>query len=377
MQKRYQVFISSTFRDLVDERQAVLKAVLEIDHMPAGMELFPASDETAWHLIRDVIDASDYYVLIIGGRYGSLDSTGLGYTEKEYDYAVTCKRPVIPLLHENPDNLPREKTDTEEAAWKKLQAFRSKVELRHTCVYWSSIDQLKAKVIVALTAATKRYPAVGWVRADQVPTEATVAEILSLRDKIAELKAEIAQRSTSPPIGTEDLAHGDDRFECTLSFVARPENDPYPHNSDKKYSIVVDPTWNKLFSLVAPSMIQETKDASLHQALQRCFIAEARAALAGNTRLKRLEFREFEVPGQDIQTCLVQLRALGLIEESTRKRSVRDTGQYWQLTPYGQTLLVQLRAIRRTLPEQRIPSLTTVTNGEISVEGNDQPGKSG
>ena len=51
MEKRYQVFISSTFRDLIDERQAVLRAVLELDHMPAGMELFPAADDSAWQLI--------------------------------------------------------------------------------------------------------------------------------------------------------------------------------------------------------------------------------------------------------------------------------------------------------------------------------------
>jgi hypothetical protein len=73
MQKRYQVFVSSTFTDLKDERQAVLKAILELDHMPAGMELFPATDDSAWQLIKDVIDTSDYYALIIGGRYGSLD----------------------------------------------------------------------------------------------------------------------------------------------------------------------------------------------------------------------------------------------------------------------------------------------------------------
>ena len=95
MEKRYQVFISSTFRDLLRERQAVLKAVLEFDHMPAGMELFPASDDAAWQLITDVIDASDYYVVIIGGRYGSLDDAGIGYTEKEYDYAVSLKKPVM------------------------------------------------------------------------------------------------------------------------------------------------------------------------------------------------------------------------------------------------------------------------------------------
>src|SRR5688572_750696 len=134
MEKRFQIFISSTFHDLVDERQAALKAILELDHMPAGMELFPAVDDTAWQLIKDVIDASDYYVLIIGGRYGSMDEAGIGYTEKEYDYAVSTKKPVVALLHENPDNLPRDKTETDKAAWEKLKAFRSKVEKRHTRV---------------------------------------------------------------------------------------------------------------------------------------------------------------------------------------------------------------------------------------------------
>jgi hypothetical protein len=86
MDKRYQVFISSTFIDLKDERQAVLRAILELDHMPAGMELFPAADDSAWQLIKDVIDASDYYVLIIGGRYGSLDETGLSSHRKTAPY---------------------------------------------------------------------------------------------------------------------------------------------------------------------------------------------------------------------------------------------------------------------------------------------------
>jgi Domain of unknown function (DUF4062) len=125
MDRRYQIFISSTFTDLKDERQAVLKAILELDHMPAGMELFPASDDSAWQLIMDVINNSDYYVLIIGGRYGSLDETGLGYTEKEYDYATSQKKAVIPLLHANPDNIQRDKTETDSGTWEKLKAFSS------------------------------------------------------------------------------------------------------------------------------------------------------------------------------------------------------------------------------------------------------------
>ena len=112
----------------------------------------------------------------------------LAYTEKEYDYAQSLEKPVIALLHKNPDNLPREKTETDETAWKKLQTFRNKIEQRHTCVYWTSADDLKAKVIVGLTSAAKRHPAVGWIRADQVPSEATLADILALRQRVTELE---------------------------------------------------------------------------------------------------------------------------------------------------------------------------------------------
>jgi hypothetical protein len=94
--------------------------------MPAGMELFPASDYCAWQLIKDVIDASDYYVLIIGGRYGSLDEEGLGYTEKEYNYAVSVKKLVVPLLHKQPDNLP---TSSAVAAADRPQLRRNVVEI--------------------------------------------------------------------------------------------------------------------------------------------------------------------------------------------------------------------------------------------------------
>jgi len=217
MEKRYQIFISSTFIDLRDERQAVLKAILEIGHMPAGMELFPATDESAWELICDVINNSDYYILIIGGRYGSLDEAGLGYTEKKYDHALATKKPVIPLLHENPVNLPHNKTETDSATWERLKIFREKVEKKHTCVYWKNADDLKAKVIIRLTTAAKRHPAIGWVRTDKVPTEATLAEVLSLKNKITDLEQEAAALRDRPPSGIEFLAQGDDKFELHLN----------------------------------------------------------------------------------------------------------------------------------------------------------------
>ena len=71
MDKRYQVFVSSTYEDLQEERQEVMHALLELDCIPAGMELFPAANEDQWTLIKRVIDDCDYYLVIVGGRYGS------------------------------------------------------------------------------------------------------------------------------------------------------------------------------------------------------------------------------------------------------------------------------------------------------------------
>jgi hypothetical protein len=69
MDKRYQVFISSTYADLLEERQEVIQALLELDCIPAGMELFPAASEDQWTLIKKVIDDCDYYMAIVAGRY--------------------------------------------------------------------------------------------------------------------------------------------------------------------------------------------------------------------------------------------------------------------------------------------------------------------
>jgi hypothetical protein len=354
MEKRYQVFVSSTFTDLKEERQSVLRAILELDHMPAGMELFPATDASAWQLIRDVIDASDYYVLIIGGRYGSLDEAGIGYTEKEYDYALSTKKPVVPLLHEKPDNLPRGKTETDAAAWERLSTFRSKVEKRHTCVYWKTVDDLKARVIIGLTSVIKRQPAAGWVRADTVPTSVTLLEVLTLKTRIAELEQANVDRDTDPPRGTEGLAQGDDRVELNIQFTSRSHTSKYPHSQDARYRISVSPTWNQIFAAVAPTMTNEATDHVLRTALKSFLSQETAKAYRDRKQFKDKQLIDFSHASSEIDTCIIQLRALGLIKVNDKKRSVKDTGTYWALTPYGDALMVQLRAIHKDAVDEDI-----------------------
>lgn len=127
MEKRYQVFVNSTHADLVDERREVIQALLELDCLPSAMEMFPAADDDQWTLIRRVIDGSDYYIVVVGGRYGSLSEDGISYTEREYDYALEACKPVLGFVHRNPDQIPSGKTDQAAGAKRELGAFRAKV----------------------------------------------------------------------------------------------------------------------------------------------------------------------------------------------------------------------------------------------------------
>lgn len=107
MNKKYQVFISSTYEDLKEERIGAINALLDMECIPVGMEQFPASSLSQWEYIKRLIDMSDYYLLIVAGRYGSIDpETNMSYTEKEYEYAKSKGIPIIAFLHANPLNLP-------------------------------------------------------------------------------------------------------------------------------------------------------------------------------------------------------------------------------------------------------------------------------
>ena len=166
MDKRFQVFISSTYNDLKIERDEVLKTLMKLDCIPAGMELFPAADENQFEFIKKIIDDCDYYILIISGRYGSTDTDGISYTEKEYDYAVKKNLRVVALLRKNTDEIPFQHSESDPALREKLEDFRNKVKTGRLVSFWSSANELPGLVALSLSHAIKMYPAIGWVRAN-------------------------------------------------------------------------------------------------------------------------------------------------------------------------------------------------------------------
>ena len=159
---KYQVFISSTYDDLKSERAQVIKSILEMGHIPVGMEMFSAADDEQWKIIQRQIDESDYYVVVVAHKYGSMVGD-ISYTEKEFDYAVSKGVPVLGfVIDPTVEPLAKyvEKNDDKIVL---LNNFKEKVKSRPVG-FWKSSDDLHGKVSIALMKAFNTNPRIGWAR---------------------------------------------------------------------------------------------------------------------------------------------------------------------------------------------------------------------
>jgi hypothetical protein len=325
LEKRYQVFVSSTYADLKEERQKVIQALMELDCIPAGMELFPAADEEQFEFIKRVIDDCDYYLLIIGGRYGSTTAQGISYTEQEYDYALTRGLKVVALLHENPDEISFGKSEQDPELRSRLQAFRNRVATDRLVRFWRYADQLPGIVALSLSKTIKMYPAVGWVRADRASSEELLTEINELRKQNVQLQNELAEVPTAKPVALPDLAGLDESIELHGEC----------YYSGRRGTWKVRATWSELFSFIAPYLIKHPHEDMVKNVLKDALFD--RSGSSGTTA--SLEDQEF-------QTISLQLKALGLVNLSYLKTVQGGMGLFWSATPAGERLALELKTVR-------------------------------
>lgn len=195
MNKKLQVFISSTFIDLKEERQAAVSAILKAGHIPAGMELFKAADKSQWEIIKRWIDDSDVYMLILGGRYGSIDpKTGVSYTELEYDYAVETNKPLFAVVIEESALEEKVKTNgldfLERERPSELKLFKEKV-LQNMSSFFHDLKDIRLTVMESLPEIAQMNNLSGWVSGDEVPdVQGLIKEVNELRERIKDLEKE-------------------------------------------------------------------------------------------------------------------------------------------------------------------------------------------
>jgi hypothetical protein len=339
--KKYQVFVSSTYEDLQIERQEVMHALLELDSIPSGMELFPAANEDQWTLIKGVIDDCDYYIVIIGGRYGSIGPEGYSFTEMEYRYALETGKPVIAFLHKDPGTLSKNRSEKTPEGQEKLDQFRALTQLK-MCKYWTDAKDLGSVVSRSLIMLQKSHPGLGWVKGDLIPSREASLEILELKNEVERLQKELSKLRTSAPAGTENLAKGEDTI--TLKFAFNTHDGNY---KKRVWAGNFTTTWNDIFYSISPLMIDEATEYQIKNKLNEFTKGQTKEDFNNDKKLKGFTISNVTIDNEDFQTIKVQLRALGLITKSPKNRSVKDTETYWSLTPYGDETMTRLRAIKK------------------------------
>lgn len=196
--KKYQIFISSTFEDLREQREEIIKACLQMGHIPIGMEAFSAANAEQWKVIQRTIDTCDYYVVVVANRYGSTlaNEGGISYTEKEYRYAVEKGVPVLGFVMDSKAPWPSDRSDKDENKRLRLEQFKQAVSSRMVS-HWTTKDDLKAAFATAMHNAFFTDPRPGWIPADQAADPLVANEIAKLIKENEELRAAL---TTSSPV---------------------------------------------------------------------------------------------------------------------------------------------------------------------------------
>lgn len=202
MRKRLQVFISSTYTDLISERQAAVEAILTAGHIPAGMELFTSGDESQMDVIKQWIDESDVYLLILGARYGTIEpKTGKSYTHLEYEYAFNNNKPLFACaINESSIDGRVKKFGTSVIEMEhpsKLKEFRELVTSKMV-KFWDDTKDIKIAVGETLSNFSRRADMIGWVRSNQgTNMPALTDELARLSKENADLRIEISNNAIS------------------------------------------------------------------------------------------------------------------------------------------------------------------------------------
>jgi hypothetical protein len=329
-QKKYQVFVSSTFRDLLDERQDAIRNILDLKHIPAGMELFPAADIDQLEYIKKVINECDYYLLIMGGRYGTMDVDGVSYTEREYDYAVDTGKVVLAFVHNDPAAIPVGKSDLNPGTLDALNRFKKKVMTGRLVKSWGNRQELEPLVLKSLIHAFNDFPQVGWIRGDSAANHIVLEQSNKALQENAELRAEIGKlrKIVSPQF--EDIADLESQFE--FRYQSRYQDS---RGSTHYTSRVASLSWKQIFLGVAGQLDQARTDQIIFYGIKESM----KEAGIGYTPANLDESDKIRIK--------VQLVALGLLRTDVSQTTKGGIAEFLTLTDTGRVAFMDGMIIRK------------------------------
>lgn len=331
-ERLYQVFVSSTFIDLKDERHEVMMALLQTKCIPIGMERFPATDADQMAYIRPVIDNCDYYIVILAGRYGSVpDGNSVSYTEMEFDYAVSRGKYVIVMCHRDVGTIPLSLSEKSDLGRQRLQAFYDKVRKGRICDHWSNAHELASKVKTAIYDAIEKHPQPGWVRATTLASA-------------AERKAPPSLPNATPASSAKLVG-----IPVRMNFLPKGAN---PISPLQVAEFEVKRSVDQLLLLLARRLEKPATANSLKGSFERVLTPSLTDELvAHNGGMQITPYGHCSIKTAAFQRVIDSLNAEDLVQWKAAPRSDEDQAARWVISKTGVKRLSRLRANGAHSPE--------------------------
>jgi hypothetical protein len=313
------------------------------------MELFPAANEDQWSLIKRVIDDSDYYVVVVGGRYGSIGSQGISYTQMELNYAKEKGKYIIGLVVKDISRLEHRKVEQGEIARQKLEEFKSDVKNGRIVRFWENKTDIQLQLMQSLTFAIREHPGVGWAKADELSADDLRMENLELKQELLKIKE--SSRTDDKSEMAKGLSCGNDSYDVKIRVKYEALD---PEEEERGHFIAtesVQMTWDGILAIIGPKLMSETTQELLYRELNNKIIGAYSWGFKEKYENEQpeCEFQEIELERTCFETIMVQYRALGIIAISDKKRSLRDRATYFALTSHGESELIRIMAIKKSI----------------------------
>lgn len=332
--KKYQVFISSTYTDLIDERRKILDVLLMADCIPSGMEAFVATDNEQFEVIKKVIDLCDYYILIIGMRYGSINPLSeKSYTEMEYEYAKEKGIPVLVFAVDSSLEFPPDKCETDPQKTTKLNLFREKALANRLASIWTSRDDLAGKVAIAIMRAKSEINRPGWQRAVNYDEASLRKQIMELTENNKELERRIedAQNTIEGLTVHSDIAFDDCSYELKYSYSVSLGRSPS--------GMMRSETRNSKETIFLPQIFESIATEMMDVRIVESKVADVIRAMINCSHTVYLEDK------QVVKKILNQLRQLNLVQSTWDEKTKQ---LYWGLTKRGQKVRDDMILVKGT-----------------------------
>jgi hypothetical protein len=315
MDVKYQIFISSTFQDLQEERRILMEQILNLGHIPVGMELFQAANQEQWTYIKKRILTCDYYLLVVAERYGSIGSEGKSYTRMEYEFAIANAIPVASFLLDDAVRGSRRADFVEHNRREEIEAFRGLCSANKMVKFWRDPPDLALKATNALLGVIEEEPRQGWVRAD-LSAEAAYRELAKLAEEKRDLQERLLEIENSLGLVVpKDISYHMEKMKVLTAS-------DFVNAKDIRLESFESRNLLDFFCCSKPSFV--------------CFLHSWRATMGNSERCKAHPHKGSHLFAREINS---EYAAYGIIDVSMMVKGDSALKRY-RMSEYGQKLLM-------------------------------------